>query len=468
MCSSDLGRGVPRSAVHVRRRRRRGRRCRAPACGGAAHPASTRGRGADVTTLLADGASDAGTALGIYPGDLESDGSVDLLALRSNAEDEDYLYRGQGDGSFAVDATMLPKSARYGLGFDARWFDRDDDGDLDLYVANDMGPTYGPNVLLDNDGGTLVDASSSCDCALNVSAMGISAGDIDGDGRIDLYISESAGTGLLYQLEDGTFVDGTAAGGLVIPEGIDMGWAAPLFDIDNDGDLDLLEARGDLWADPERTWVIHDDNPELFLQQDGIFTQATTDYGFDHPGSWRGVVPFEANGDGVPDLLVTDVVARPLLLESNVCTEETWLEVAAPLHARVDVTAGGRTQVGWVSRQVAMGPSGPPVVHFGLGDANDGRGSRGHHARRGGPPRRGSVRASTSGGPARLRIQRRRRATAAIPSRIPAPMPTFPPASQPQPPDISTESLPTLPGSSEGSPLSTGSSSGTISSAVQA
>jgi hypothetical protein len=89
--------------------------------------------------------------------------------------------------------------------------------------------------------------------------------------------------------------------------------------------------------------------------------------GLDTLGSWRSLVTLDDNGDGVLDVLVTDTVARPRFYVSEGCTVNAWLEVEAPVHSRVSVTSGGRTQTAWVTTESSYGAGRTPMVHFGLG-----------------------------------------------------------------------------------------------------
>lgn len=321
---------------------------------------------AQTSPLVADpDEAPAWPAQGLYPGDLDGDGITDLIALRSNAAEPDYLLRGQGDGSFEPDLEALPESARGGLGFDARWFDHDDDGDLDVYVANDLGAEFGANVLLVNEGGALFDASADCACGLATEAMGVSVGDMDQDARPDLYVTESAGAALLLHQSDGTYADADAAYAVPLPGIGEMGWGAALADVDNDADLDIVEARGDLWDLEHGTAA--PDRPALLRNDGGAFVDATAGTAMDVDGAWRVVIPFAANDDGVLDWLITDVVGRPLLLESTGCTAPAWLELEVPAGTRVEVQLAGRTQVDWATHQVGMSAYAPSVVHLGLG-----------------------------------------------------------------------------------------------------
>jgi hypothetical protein len=319
--------------------------------------------------VIADGDERlAHPAQGVFPADIDEDGVMDVYAMQTDPGLEDMLWWGNGDGSFTPEDESLPASTRSGWGFDAHWFDYDRDLDLDLYVANDRGYDDGPNVLYRNDDGVLTDVSEACRCDLAVAAMGADSGDFDQDGWPDLYVSISGNQSLLQSAGDGSFIDVTRSVGIPAQGKHDMGWGAVFLDLENDGDLDIFEARGDLWSDSE-TAPVFDSAPRLLQNDDGAFSDVATDWGLDPEGSWRAIVPYDYNGDGVLDLLLTDVIARPKLWISDSCTADGWLDVEAPVGAAVEVEAGGRTQTAWVTTQSGMGGVRPPIAHFGLGSA---------------------------------------------------------------------------------------------------
>ncbi|MCI0339410.1 MAG: CRTAC1 family protein [Acidobacteria bacterium] len=164
----------------------------------------------------------------------------------------DYLFRNNGDGTFtdvSEKAGVADKVGYYGFG--VAWVDYDDDGKLDLAVANDSTPSY----LYRNKGdGTFEDVSYVSGTALNENGreqagMGIAIGDYDGDGRIDIHRTNfSDDSNVLYHNDgEGNFSDLTFQMGLgevTIPF---LGWGTHFFDYDNDGPLDLLVANGHIY-----------------------------------------------------------------------------------------------------------------------------------------------------------------------------------------------------------------------------
>lgn len=312
----------------------------------------------------------------------ESEGAAgrgtDLLAVLTSADGaefrQDRLARQVAPGVFETE--LLDPTLSLGEAFDALPFDWDGDGDLDVYVVNDFGTRDFPNVLWEQRDGALVSANAACTCDVAQEGMGGSVGDVDGDGLADLYLAATGWCVLLQGQPDGSFVDVTQvtrADPLTTgePDGLafDMAWGSLLLDQDNDGDTDILVARGDLWAGEEDELPAFEAPLSLLRQAGGVFEEVGPDLGLAQEGSHRALLAADLNADGVLDLLATDVAAAPRLYLSEGCTTAGWLAVWAPAHSRVEVTAGGRTQVAWTNPDPGYAASVSPLAWLGLGEA---------------------------------------------------------------------------------------------------
>jgi hypothetical protein len=164
----------------------------------------------------------------------------------------DHLFRNNGDGTFTETTREAGVSDEKGLyGFGVAWVDLDDDGRLDLVVANDSGPNY----IYRNAGqGRFENISYPSGAALDGSGreqahMGVAIGDYDNDGRNDIHITNFADDfNVLYHNDNGrTFTDVSFRSGVAQVSIPFLGWGTDFLDYDNDGWLDLLVVNGHVY-----------------------------------------------------------------------------------------------------------------------------------------------------------------------------------------------------------------------------
>jgi tetratricopeptide (TPR) repeat protein len=296
----------------------------------------------------------------------------------------DRLYRNSGEGHF-VDVTAAAGVDRFAYpGLGVALGDFDDDGDLDVYVADDSEP----NLLFRNDGdwrftetGTLVGAAYS-ENGRAQAGMGVDAGDFDNDGDLDLYVTNfTDDVNTLYQNQgDGWFVDGTYAAGMGSVVRPYLGWAAGFFDYDNDGWLDLFVANGHVYPQLEEhpAGLRYAQRNLLYRNHSGRFEEIGRNAG---PG-WlvekvsRAAALSDYDNDGDIDLAVVNLNDVPTLLHNDGGNRNNWLGLKLigsdsnrdAIGARVTVRAGDIVQVRQVQRGRGFQGQCDPRLVFGLGD----------------------------------------------------------------------------------------------------
>ncbi len=299
----------------------------------------------------------------------------------------DHLFHNNGDGTFtdvSVKAGVQDKAHYYGLA--SLFIDVNGDGKPDLLVADDSTPNY---LYLNKGDGTFEDASFASGYALNESgretaSMGIAAGDMQHNGRIDVYNTTfSDDYKPLYQNDgEGNFTDVSYQLGIAEPTVPFLGWGTAFFDYDNDGWLDLLFANGHVYPQADRNnWgtsfkqraiLFHSDKGKLEL------VPAVEGTGLAKLAAARGVAFGDLFNDGKVDVVVNNIHDTPSLFRNVDANRNHWLELKLvgtgksnrdAIGARVYVTANGFRQRADVIAGGSYASSPDPRPHFGLGSA---------------------------------------------------------------------------------------------------
>lgn len=293
------------------------------------------------------------------------------------------LYRNEGGGGFAdmSRATGIDADQQASLG--VVFFDGDDDGDQDLYVANDG---Y-PNLLYRNDGPwQLEEVAAFAGAAYSEdgraqAGMGVAAGDYDNDGDLDLYMTHfSDDVNTLYQNEgNGQFVDFTAAAGLGGPVRPYLGWSTGFFDYDNDGWLDLFAVNGHIYPQVAQhpSGLRYAQRNLLYQNVGGTFVEvgARVGLGFAEEKVSRGGALGDYDNDGDLDLLIVNLNDAPTLLHNRGGSRNNWLGLELvgsesnrdAQGARVVLSTDNGRQVREVQRGVGYLSQSDGRVLFGLG-----------------------------------------------------------------------------------------------------
>ena len=357
----------------------------------------------------------AGVGAGLWSascafGDIDNDGNVDLYVTRyvnftpdnirvcTLLQDvrsychpnvyssvPDVLFRNRGNGTF-TDITKEAGVYKAGNGLGVVFGDYDDDGWNDIYVANDATP----NFLFHNKGkGVFEEVGLWSGTAVGVdgkplAGMGTDMGDANGDGLLDIFVTNLDGqTHSLYKnLGKGLFSNVTFSSGIGEATLLYAGWGTAFFDDDNDGDLDLAVANGDVLDNAK---LIRDNSSyeqlNLLFRNDGTgkFTSvgSVSGSGFALKKASRALAVADLDNDGDLDIVVSNVGATADVLQNEGGNRSNSILVRTVgsssnrdgIGARLKLSVGGKTLV----REVKAGSSylaqNDLRVHFGLGNA---------------------------------------------------------------------------------------------------
>ena len=314
-------------------------------------------------------------------------GAPDYCAPETSRPQPDVLYRNRGDGTFEDVTAAAGMGREFGPALGSATADFDNDGWIDLFVANDQRE----NQLWMNRGdGTFRNRALSAGAALGAGGnakadMGVDAGDFDNDGDEDLFITELAGQGSTLYVNDGSglFRDRSAALGIRAPSLPYTGFGTAWIDIDNDGWLDVVAVNGAVVLNFE---TFGPDNPFALDQRNQVFRN-TGGAGFEaatgRAGSVfelsevsRGAAFGDVDNDGDTDVLVANAAGRVRLLLNQVGDRGHWLGLrlvgADPrrdmLGARVEaVLPDGTTRRRRARADGSFASANDPRVLLGLG-----------------------------------------------------------------------------------------------------
>ncbi len=253
--------------------------------------------------------------------------------------ENDQIFKGNGQGQF-LDVTKAAGIGHAdmfaGKGLGILPTDIDDDGDVDLLIANDSVP----NQVWRNDGNfKFQDVGLEMGIALNpdgkaLAGMGVDGGDVNGDGLIDYTItnfSKESNT-LFMKHKAGFFMESGAIRGIAGPTFLPLGFGTGFFDLELDGDLDIYVACGHVSALIEK---LYPRSGEVRLQPDMLFLndgKGKFKESSKQSGAWfkrkllgRAMAFADYDNDGDRDILVSNIEGPAVLLKNQASKGNHWV-----------------------------------------------------------------------------------------------------------------------------------------------
>jgi hypothetical protein len=296
----------------------------------------------------------------------------------------DRAYRNLGNGTFvdrSADAGLLDQPALYGLSIVAQ--DLDLDADVDLYVANDsvVNQLWRNDMTLPFVEVGAATATATNENATEFAGLGVDAGDFNGDGLIDLFVTNvSHSFDTLYVNEGGMrFREGTFEAGLNSSWAA-MGWGTKFFDYDHDGLLDIGIANGHVYPQIDSRPEIGSSlrQPNRLLRNTGEQRfEEVADAAWGEPGISRGLALIDYDRDGDLDVAMTHIDGPPSLLRNEGGNMRNWISVRLigvnsnrdGTGARLQVETGGMTLTRLANPFGSFQSQSSAWIHFGLGEA---------------------------------------------------------------------------------------------------
>lgn len=284
----------------------------------------------------------------------------------------DVLYHNNGDGTFEDVTKKMGITDVDGRAMGVGAADYDDDGFVDIYVAND----HTMNYLWHNNGGkSFTDMGTPSGTAFGQSgesavSMSVDFADFLHNGQMDMFISDDKYCRLYENKGNGIFIDQSYPSGIAMPAGQFVGWSSSFIDYNNDGFVDLYKTNGALKH-------LYGQEDQLFENiGDGKFKDVSVESGkyFMTKMVGRGACFGDYDNDGDIDAYIVNLNDRGAFLRNNKGNQNNWISLKLVgttsnrdgIGARIKVTSGSLIQTNQKKSTTGYLSQNDPRVHFGL------------------------------------------------------------------------------------------------------
>ena len=293
----------------------------------------------------------------------------------------DILYRNNGDSTFTDVTKKAGITSSPGKGLGVVCGDIDNDGDVDIFVANDTTPNQ---LYLNNGNATFTENALFAGVALSedgraFSGMGVNFGDYDNDSFMDIIITnfQDQVNNLYQNAQNGFFNDVSFTSGIGEKSLPYLAWGVDFVDFNNDGWQDIFVANGHLddniaKIDPVGTY--EQPNQIYWNNQDNSFNVSQI---LMSPQSSRGSAFGDIDNDGDVDIVIANIKDTPNVLRNDGGNSQNWITIKLigshcsrdAFGARVTLTTGELTQIREVKSGSGYLCQNDTRLHFGLSDA---------------------------------------------------------------------------------------------------
>jgi hypothetical protein len=284
----------------------------------------------------------------------------------------DVLYHNKGDGTFEDVTQAMGITDIDGRAMGVGAADIDNDGFVDIYVAND----HTLNYLWHNEAGKhftdigIMSGTAFSQAGEATVSMSVDFADYNGDGLMDLFVSDDSYCSLYENMGNGVFADKANSSGISSQAAQFVGWSSSFVDYDNDGNVDIFKTNGALKH-------LYGQEDQMFKNEgNGKFRDVSLELGeyFSKEYVGRGTCIGDYDNDGDLDVFIVNLNDHSRFLRNNKGNQNNWLILRLigttsnrdGIGAIVKVTAGGKIQTAQKKSTVGYLSQNDPRMHFGL------------------------------------------------------------------------------------------------------